>query len=40
MMDPACEVREKGTRENNDGNDEVLEERTSPPLALEPNKKN
>ena len=36
MMDPACEVNEKGTRENNDGN-EVIEEGTSPPLDLDPN---
>ena len=39
MMDPACEVNEKGTRarENNDGN-EVVEKGTSPPLGLDPNK--
>ena len=36
MMDPACEVNEKGTREKNDGN-EVVEEVTSPPLDLDPN---
>ena len=36
MMDPACEVNEKGTREKNDGN-EVVEEGTSPPLDLDPN---
>ena len=36
MMDPACEVNEKGTRERNDGN-EVVEEGTSPPLDLDPN---
>ena len=30
MMDPACEVNEKGTREKNDGN-KVVEEGTSPP---------
>ena len=36
MMDPACEVIEKGTREKNDGN-EVVEERTSTPLDLDPN---
>ena len=35
MMDTACEVNEKGTRENNDGN-EVVEEGTSPPLDLDP----
>ena len=35
-MDPACEVNEKGTRENNDGN-KVVEEGTSPPLDLDPN---
>ena len=29
MMDPACEVNEKGTREKNDGN-EVVEEGTRP----------
>ena len=31
MMDPACEVNEKGTREKNDGN-EVVEEGTDTPL--------
>ena len=36
MMDPACEVNEKGTREKNDGN-EVIEEGTSTPLDLDPN---
>ena len=36
MMDPACEVNEKGNREKNDGN-EVVEERSSPPLDLDPN---
>ena len=36
MMDPACEVNEKGTREKNDGN-EVIEEGTSKPLDLDPN---
>ena len=36
MMDPACEVNEKGTREKNDGN-EVLEEGTDTPLDLDPN---
>ena len=36
MMDPACEVNEKGTSEKNDGN-EVVEEGTSPPLDLDPN---
>ena len=36
VMDPACEVNEKGTREKNDGN-EVVEEGTSPPLDLDPN---
>ena len=36
MMDPACEVIEKGTREKNDGN-EVIEEGTSTPLDLDPN---
>ena len=35
MMDPACEVNEKGTREKNDGN-EVVEEGSSPPLDLDP----
>ena len=36
MMDPVCEVNEKGTREKNDGN-EVVEEGTGPPLDLDPN---
>ena len=36
MMDPACEVNEKGTREKNDGN-EVVEEGTNTPLDLDPN---
>ena len=36
MMDPACEVNEKGTREKNDGN-EVIEEGTSTPPDLDPN---
>ena len=36
MMDPACEVNEKGTREKNDGN-EVVEEGTDTPLDLDPN---
>ena len=36
MMDPACEVNEKGTREKNDG-DEVIEEGTSALLDLDPN---
>ena len=36
MMDPACEVNEKGTREKNDGN-EVVKEGASPPLDLDPN---
>ena len=36
MMDPACEVNEKGTREKNDGN-EVIEEETGTPLDLDPN---
>ena len=36
MMDPACEVNEKGTREKNDGN-EVVEEGTDTPLGLDPN---
>ena len=34
MMDPACEVNEKGTREKNDGN-EVVEEVTNTPLDLD-----
>ena len=36
MMDPACEVNDKGTREKNDEN-EVVKEGTSPPLDLDPN---
>ena len=36
MMDPACEVNEKGTRRKNDGN-EVVEEGTIPSLDLDPN---
>ena len=36
MMDPACEVNEKGTRGRNDGN-EVVEEWSNPPLDLDPN---
>ena len=36
MMDPACEVNEKGTREKNDGN-EVAEEGSRPSLDLNPN---
>ena len=36
MMDPACEVNEKGTREKND-REEVVEEGTNPPLDLDPN---
>ena len=36
MMDPACEVNEKGTSGKNDGN-EVVEEASSPPLDLDPN---
>ena len=36
MMDPACEVNEKGTRGKNDGN-EVIQEGTSPLLNLDPN---
>ena len=36
MMDPACEVNEKGTRGKNDGN-EVVEKGSSPPLDLDPN---
>ena len=35
MMDPACEVNEKGIREKNDGN-EIIEEGTSTPLDLDP----
>ena len=36
MMDPACEVNEKGTREKNGWN-EVIEEGKSTPLDLDPN---
>ena len=36
MMESACEVNGKNTREKNDG-DEALEEGTSPPLHLDPN---
>ena len=36
MMEPACDVNEKGTRVKNDGN-EVVEEGSSPPLDLGPN---
>ena len=36
MMDSACEVNEKGTREKNYGN-EVIEEGTSTPLDLDAN---
>ena len=36
MMDPACEVNEKGTRGKNDGN-EVVNVGSSPPLDLDPN---
>ena len=36
MVDPACEVNEKGTRGKNDGN-EVVEEGSSPPLDLDRN---
>ena len=36
MMDPACEVKEKGNREENDGN-EVVEVGTNTPLDLNPN---
>ena len=36
MMNPACEVNEKGTREKNDGN-EVVEEGMDTPLDLDPN---
>ena len=39
MMDPACEVNEKGTRGKNVGN-EVIEEGTSPPLDLDRNEIN
>ena len=36
MMDPACEVNEKATREKNEGI-EVIEEGASTPLGLFPN---
>ena len=36
IMDPICEVNEKGTRGKIDG-DEVMEEGSSPPLDLDPN---
>ena len=36
MINSACEVNEKGTREKNDGN-EVVEEGTDTPLDLDPN---
>ena len=36
MMEPACEVNEKGTRGKNEGN-EVVEEESSPQLDLDPN---
>ena len=36
MLDPACEVNEKGTWEKNNGN-EVIEGGTSTPLNLDPN---
>ena len=36
MMDPACEVNEKGTRGKNDGK-EVVDEGLSPPLDPDPN---
>ena len=36
MMEPACEVNEKGTRGNIDGN-EIVEEGSSPPLDLDSN---
>ena len=39
MMDPACEVNEKSTRGQNDGN-EVVEEESSPPLELDLNEVN
>ena len=38
MMDPACEVNEKGTRGKNDGN-EIVEEGTDTPLDLDPNER-
>ena len=37
LMNPACEVNEKGTREKNEGN-EAVEEGTKTPLDLDPNK--
>ena len=36
MMDPACEVKEKGKMGKSDGN-EVVEEGSSPPLDRDPN---
>ena len=36
IMDPACKINEKGTREKNDGN-EVVEGGTDTPLVLDPN---
>ena len=39
MMDPVCEVNEKGTREKNDGN-EFIEEGKNTPLDLDPNEVN
>ena len=36
MIDPDCEVNEKGTRRKNDGN-EVVEEGSSTPLGLDTN---
>ena len=36
MMDPACEVNEKGNMEKNDEN-EALEEEVNSPLDLDPN---
>ena len=36
MMDPACEINEKDTREKNDGI-EALKEGTTPPLDLDLN---
>ena len=36
MMEPTCEVNEKGTKGKNDGN-EVVEEGSSAPLDLDPN---
>ena len=38
MMDPACEVNEKGIREKKDEN-EALEEGTNPPMELDSNEK-